>query len=224
MNIAKRRSTVALLSVAISLGLMAFSASAVQAATWMVNGTNVTSKLSVGDTETAENGKVTLLSKVLGVKFTLSCRELEFRNAAFEASGIETGEFFWKNCEVKLGEKEELSEACKPSEPIDLSEKGSGEKVEGADEEEFSTSASIEFLNEECAFSGKLPLSGIWWMEDCEGQWETEKLAHLVQEAMGVALARGGLKLGGLKEPAFIDGSLLMEINDGGPKKFSALF
>jgi hypothetical protein len=43
-----------------------------------------------------------------------------------------------------------------------------------------------------------------------------------VQEAMAVALTFGGLKLE--NEPAFIDGSINMEINDGGAKKFSALF
>jgi len=213
---------VLILIVAASLGLMALYASAAQAATWMVNGTNVTSKLSIGETDTAENGKITLLSKVLGMKFALSCEKLEFLNAAFEPGGVETGEFFWKTCKVKLGEKEEESAACKPKEPIDLNEKAKGEKVEGQEDEEFVTSATIEFPNEECVFSGKLPLTGTWWMVDCENTWGTEKLVHLVQESMSAALARGGLKLE--NEPAFIDGSINMEINDGGPKKFSALF
>ena len=92
----------------------------------------------------------------------------------------------------------------------------------GASETEFKTTATIE-LPEECAlFSGKLPVTGIWWLEDCENTWETEKETHLIQEAMKVALTLGGMKLE--KEPAFIDGSILMKINDGGPKKFSALF
>jgi hypothetical protein len=217
----RHRFGVLILSIAASLGLMAISASATQAATWMVNGTNVTSKLSVGDTETPETD-VTLLSKVLGQKFALLCEELEFRNAAFEASGVETGELFWKKCKVKLGEKEEESKACTPAEPIDFTEEGKGEKEEGKDEEEFKTTATIE-LPAECAlFSGKLPVTGIWWLEDCENTWETEKETHLIQEAMKVALTLGGMKLE--KEPAFIDGSILMKINDGGPKKFSALF
>lgn len=222
MNIARRRPSVAILSLAISLCLMAFSASAAQATTWMVNGTNVTSKLSVGMTFTPTSKKITLLSKVGGVAFALSCEGLEFLNAALEPSGLATGEFFWRGCQVKLGEKEEVSEACKPKEPIDLNESVKGEKEEGKDDEEFSSSATIEFPNEKCSFSGKLALSGIYWIEDTSGEWEVEKLAHTVQEAMTVALTLGGLKLGA--EPAFIDGGIKIEVNDGGPKKFSALF
>lgn len=222
MRTQRHRFSVLILCVAASLGLMAFSASAAQAVTWMVNGTNVTSKLSVGMTITPTNTKITLLSKVGGVAFALSCEGLEFKNAILEPSGLATGEFFWKNCQVKLGAKEELSTACKPKEPIDLNESVKGEKEEGKDDEEFSSSATIEFPNEECSFSGKLALSGIYWIEDTSSEWEVEKLAHTVTEAMGVALTFGGLKLGA--EPAFIDGGIKIEINDGGPKKFSALF
>lgn len=218
VKIAKRRPSVAILCLAISLGLMAFSASAAQAATWMVNGTNVVSDLAVGITAKAEKD-ISLLSTISGVKFTLLCENLEFRNAVMHAGGLATAEFLWNGCRVFLGEKE--STACKPHEPVDLTEKAKGEKEEGKDDEEMETSATIE-LGEECAVGSKLPLSGIYWIEDCENKWETEQLVHLVQEAMGVALTLGGLKLGA--NAAFIDGSINLEVNDGGPKKFSALF
>jgi hypothetical protein len=223
VNTAKHRYSVLILCTAISLGLMAFSASAAQAVTWMVNGSNVVSDLSVGITATIEKSgtgekTIVLLSTIGGVKFSMSCEAIEFRNAVLHAGGLATAEFWWSKCRVSLNGTE--SKPCKPQEIVKLSEEDKVEKEEGKDDQELKTVGELKF-SEECAIGVKLPLSGIYWIEDTSGEWEVEKLAHTVQEAMGVALTIGGLKLG--TSAAFIDGIIKLEFNDGGPKKFSAL-
>ena len=222
MNTAKHRYRVLVLCTAICLGLMAVSASAAQAVTWMVNGTNVTSDLAVGLTATIEESggakHITLLSTIGGVKFSLLCKKIEFRNTVMHAGGLATAEFWWSECQTFLNGKE--SKPCKSQEIIKLSEEDTIEKEEGKDDQELKTVGKLEF-GEECALGEQLPLSGIYWIEDTSNEWEVEKLAHTVTEAMGVSLTIGGLKLG--TSAAFIDGVIKLEVNDGGPKKFSAL-
>lgn len=224
VNAAKHRYSVLILCTAIALGLMAFSASAAQAVTWMVNGSNVESDLSVGLTATIEpltggtEKHIVLLSKVGATEFALLCEAIEFRNAVLHKGGLATSEFWWSKCRDFLNGKE--SAACKPQEIVKLSEEDKIEKEESKDDQEMKTVGELKF-GEECALAEKLPLSGIYWIEDTSNEWGTEKLAHTVTEAMGVALAIGGLKLG--TSPAFIDGVIKLEVNNGGPKKFSAL-
>ena len=225
VNTAKHRYSVLILCTAIALGLMAFSASAAQAVTWMVNGSNVESDLSVEMPITIENlpgtkeKHIVLLSTIEGTKFSMLCEAVEFQNAVLHAGGLATGEFWWSKCRVSLNGKE--SPACKPQETIKLGEKGETEKEEGKTDEEFKTVATLEF-SEECPLGIKLPLSGIYWIEETSGEWEVEKLTHTVREAEGLALAVGGLKLG--SSAAFIDGTITLEIKERGvAKKFSAL-
>lgn len=224
MNTARHRYGVLILSTAISLGLMALSASAAQAATWMVNGTNVTSDLSVGITATVEKlpgteeKHIVLKSTIGGASFAMLCEKIEFRNAVMHAGGIATAEFWWSGCHLNVNGEE--AAGCQPQEPIILSEKGETEKEEGKLDEELETLGTVEF-GEECALGEQITLSGIYWAEETNGEWEVEKLAHTVREAMSVALSIGGLKLGA--NPAYLEGNIKLELNDGGPKKFSAL-
>ncbi len=226
MNTARHRYRVLILCTAICLGLMAVSASAAQAVTWMVEGNNVVSDLAVGLTATIEplpgtkEKHIVLLSTIEKTEFAMLCETIEFRNTVLHAGGLATAEFWWSKCRVFLNGKE--SAACKPQEIIKLAEEDQIEKEEGKDDQELKTVGELDF-SKECSLGVKLPLGGIYWIEDTGGEWEVEKLAHTVTEAMGVALSIGGLTLGTGKSRAFIDGVIKLEINDGGPKKFSAL-
>ena len=225
MNNKKRRLGVLILCTAICLGLMAFSASAAQAVTWMVNGKNVESELSVEMPITVENlpgtkeKHIVLLGTIEKTTFSMLCESVEFQNAVLHPGGLATGNFLWSKCKVTLNGKE--APGCKPQEPIKLGEEGEAEKEEGKTDEEFKTVATLLF-GEECSVGTELPLSGIYWMEETSGEWEVEQLSHTVREAEALALVVGGLKLA--NNSAFIDGSMKLEMKEKGEsKKFSAL-
>jgi hypothetical protein len=223
VNAKRHRVGVLILCTALSLGLLAISASAAQATTWMVNGTNVEKDLPVTMPTTTVEKSITLLSTIGSTKFAMSCETVEFVKVVLHAGGLATGEIWWSGCKVSLNGVE--AKACKPLETIKLGEKDKAEKEEGKTDQELETIGTIRF-GETCAISEELKLTGIYWIEDTSGEWEVEKSAHVVREAEAVALLVGGLKIvnGKNASPAFIDGSLELKLNDEGPQKFSALY
>jgi len=217
--------------VTVALGMMVFAAASAQAAhVWMVNGANVAGVLEVETNLTIEplgaaNEKhLVLLTTAAGAALLILCSEVKLiGKATFEAAVIK-GEADFTNCETFLNSTMELSAVCKPEEPIKvgaeiriaLHEGGTyavakGLIVNGRGEKVFTeVTLGVGF----CAIGVGFEVTGDFWIEDCENLFTTENVAHLIQEAMGPALAlKSTLKnLHFGKEEASIDGSLIVKL------------
>jgi hypothetical protein len=190
---------------------------------WMLGGANVTANLPV-TVNLIKDTLVKLLTTSGGTPVAIDCLEQKVTKAELLPEGVAHGTILFENCHTYLGAGEELSEPCKPAEPIHaggtleiaLHEGEPLVKATGT-EGKFTT---LEF-GEECSLPEEVSITGTGWILDCEEDPETELLTHLIEEGMAAALALGGLKFG--KNPASIDGSLIVEVLDGGMQTFSIL-
>lgn len=213
---------------------MTFDTSTGQAAAWMVDGTNIVSATSIIATaeiepyEIEKNTKLnvlTLLSEVASSSIWLACSEVETSSLFFKGEGVATGAIEFNNCNTYLNGK--ISTACRPQEPIFanttltivLHEAKPYVRVTGATGGVFT---QIVFT-EECAVGEEFEVTGSVWLEDANGKFSVEELAHLVQEATGATKSLGGLFYG--THSATIDGSAWTQVFSGLFKmgKFSGL-
>jgi hypothetical protein len=190
---------------------------------WMVDGANVTANLPV-TVNVIKDTLVKLLMSSGGTPVAIDCLEQKVTSAELLPEGVAHGTILFENCHTYLGAGEELSEPCKPAEPIHIGATleialHNGEsliKATGTG----GTFTTLEF-GEECSLPEEVHVTGTIWILDCEKDPETELLTHLIEEGDEAAAALGGLKFG--KNPMFIDGSLIVEVLDGGMKTFSLL-
>ena len=202
-----------------AMALMAFGASGAQAAKgWLVGGAPVTSPLPVtlvitGDTLTR------LLTTSVGLSISIDCKTYA-GSGTLEASGAGKGEVKFSNCEtfIKEGGVEVLHGECKPTEPIVAN--GTLEATVNGTETEIKATglgatkkfAEVKFPNEECLLP-TTEVKGSAWLKDCQKEFLVDKLIHLLEEDQTKKELKYGL------EPASIDGSVNVEVVDGGVLK-----
>jgi hypothetical protein len=203
---------------------MMFYTSTVQAAAWMVNGTNIVSASSIIATAEIEPYELekktklnvlTLLSEVASGSIWITCSEVESSSLFFKGEGVATGAIEFNNCNTYLNGK--ISTPCRPQEPIFansvltivLHEGKPYVKVTGATGGVFT---QIVFT-EECAVGEEFEVTGSIWLEDANGKFSVEELTHLVQEAKGATKSLGGLFYG--SHSAVIDGSAWTHVFSG---------
>jgi hypothetical protein len=212
------------LCVTAAMAMMAFAASGAQAASWMVGGTTVTSNLPVDVVATLEE-EATLLSKAAGSSVAISCASLKAEEEVLLGAGVAHGKVIFTKCKTALNGSP--AAACTPKEPIVakgllLVVKHNGATYVLAEPESGKPFTTLTLgTEEECAIGEEFDVTGQLWIEDCEGDPETELLTHLIQEGEEAAAALGGLFFG--THPATIDGSAIVEVFDGGMKTFSVL-
>jgi len=217
------------------LGMMAISASGAQAGKWMVAGSNVAGELTVGAAVELEGGSATLLSTSGGNAIAITCTTATVTSAVVTVGTI-TGTVNFSGCTTKINGT--LQASCEPkNQPVATGGTitavlhsgvayakalGTETKIlkEGKEETVF-VFATFKFS---CvSLPSTVKVTGTGWLEDCNNEFETEKVTHLVQEAMVPALALGGLLFGA--NAAEIDGSANVAFNDATHKglKFSGL-
>jgi hypothetical protein len=231
------------LCLSMALALMAFGASAAQAAgctaaaptlkpCWMIGGANVTAEKVVTLVAKPEplgekkEEHVVLLSTVgtTNTPISILCTKIEAVGEKILAEGVAHGEVKFSTCETFLNGV--LSAVCKPEEPIVA--KGlllialhEGKTYVLAEPEAGKPFTTIKYPDEECALPDA-PITGQLWIEDCNGKAEEELSVHLIQEGKAAGAALGGLFYGG--HAATIDGSVNLELLEAGvSKKFSVL-
>ena len=122
----------------VALGLMAFSASAAQASTWMVGGSN----LGAGVKKAVEANIVapgaSLLAKIAGTEFQFKCAKGTLENTFLEGTDkvSEGGKVTFKECKTftrkSSGESYKEQAACEPyNKPETLEEPGVIKTLEG---------------------------------------------------------------------------------------------
>lgn len=242
-NIKNRRLDRVWLYVMAVFALMAFAASAAQAAPpeWMVGGANISTNTVVPVKLSPEliefqNGAgkddvkagLLLSNTALGAPSWISCKKAESTAAGItlEAGGKAKGEVEFTECSTSLlnaSKQMTLSAVCAPKQPIKAGFVASLVLVGGVEyakvEGVGGTFTTLEFPNEECSLSGQKSQEGGWILiRDCEGKFSTEQLSHLIEEDMAATLAAGGgLTLNG--RPASLDGSFIMEVFQSGVMK-----
>jgi hypothetical protein len=237
------------LCVMAACALMAFAASGAQAeagSAWMVGKTTLTSGTLLvegvinPEPYTFENGESTetanvalLLGNTALGPIWIGCKKAVGADITLIANGGGTGKVSFSECSTSIKQEGhmKLSTACKPVEPIEAGGKAliilhlgtpyaHLEGTEGA-EGKFTTIV----IPKGCALEGSYVVKGLVLVEDCEGaaSFATEKLVHLIKEAMAPTLELStGLFFG--KFGTQIDGSGNLEIFDGGVmKEFSGL-
>lgn len=223
-----RRSFSVLAVCSLAWGVMAISASGAQAGMWMVNGSNVGSgvKLSVNAKIELEGGSVTLLSTSGANAVAITCTAAVSLASVIELEVI-TGTIDFSGCTTKINGKSEPN--CDPINKLieaggtvkAVLHEGKGyAKVEGIG----GVIADITFDEEFCvALLPLITLNGTGWFEDCNNEFDIEKVTHLYQEAKVPAERLGGLFLG--KNKATIDGSANFTLSDEAHKnkKYSGL-
>ena len=199
------------------LGIMAISASGAQAGKWMVNKANIATGVSLNGTmsATAEGGSITLLSTSGANSVAISCPTI-LVVVIMLATTLHIALIF-HGCTTKINGT--ANAGCNPTnkpgieanltdEPV-LHEGGKYVKALGVG----GVFATLKFNEETCvALSPSIKLTGTGWLEDCNNEFETEKVTHLVQVAKVPAEKLGGLLFGGNK--ATIDGSVNLAFND----------
>ena len=211
------------------LGMMAISASGAQAGMWMINKANVGTELVVSATVALENEKATLLSTSGANKVAITCKTAVVTSATVGLEIIK-GTVNFAECTTEINEKAEPK--CNPiGQPVAtggeiravLHEKlpyamATGTEVKfknekGEEKVKIEPFATFKFNEETCvALPPAIKVTGTGWLEDCNNEFETEKLTHLVQEAKVPAEKLGGLLFGGNK--ATIDGSANVTLSD----------
>jgi len=213
--------------------LVGLAAPRAQAASWMVNGTNVTSNLSVSVTSEIEalfifglKKHLVLLTTVGSVPVSILCGEMKITNTTLESGGKAKFTYSFGSCksiEAKSGEEEkEFPPVCQPKEPITGTATAETAKHGGVTYLKI-TGVGGKFeaieIGEECAFEA-LQATGTLWLRDCKNSIEVEATTHLLDEA-GTPTVLGGLFING--KSATVDGSANFSISDGGSVKYSLL-
>jgi len=205
------------------LGMMAISASGAQAGKWMVAGKNVAGELKVGAKVELEGGSATLLTTSGGNNVAISCTSAVVTSATITVSTI-TGSIDFSGCTTKInGSFEPL---CNPlNQPIATGGTVAAVLHEGKAYAEAKGTAGVfaTFKFKCAALPTTVKVTGTGWLEDCNNEFETEKVTHLVQEAKVPAGKLGGLFFG--TNAAEIDGSANVSFNDAEHSglKFSGL-
>jgi hypothetical protein len=222
-----------------ALGLMAFGASAAQAAPpeWMVGGVNIATNTAV-EIEPTEIEPITLegvpkrallmKGKIpINVPIWFSCEEVEVTNATFNASGTGAAVLKFKKCKTFLeeGGVMQLSAPCEPEQPITMSANLAIALHEGVPYVKMTGVGTggvfgmVRFpVKTGCVEEGLgFSVAGTMWIQDGNGQFENEALTHLVQEGMPPALKLSGLTFAG--QAASISGSSVIELRASGLMK-----
>jgi hypothetical protein len=134
----------------------------------------------------------------------IACEESSMDEAGLEEEGRMSGTQLLSECTTFLNEK--ASAPCDVTkEPISMPFKGQAFEhgkagyvlISPAEGSTFTTIA----LSEECSLGEKLTLTGAFALEDCNGDFSTYLVRHLLQQATGALFASGehvnSLKLGG---------------------------
>jgi hypothetical protein len=193
------RTKLGLLSLCtVVLGVMAMLAGTAQASLfkWLVlNAAKTTATellaLAVGETDSAD---LTLLTKLLGKKFAITCTNFELAKVHLSTLGTlsEGGKVKFTGCEAYgKGTLEEalgckVHSAGRPAGTIETNEtKGAlllhegvlVTKIEPKTGETFAT-----FLTEECVWPESNPIRGTLFLKDCLGEAEVHKVKHLFED------------------------------------------
>lgn len=127
MNRAKHGLTALGACLLASLALMAYAATAAEAAgEWSIDGKTMTelalsSAPLVGELESSSSFSISSTIGKTKEKISISCAKLEVKNGLLLKGGEATGEFLLSSCKTTIGEKE--SAACKPAEPVAMNER-----------------------------------------------------------------------------------------------------
>jgi hypothetical protein len=210
---------------AVVLGVMAMSAGSAQAAlSWLVldsNGANPKElKASlVGEKDSAD---ITLLSKLLGKKFTITCNNLEFEGVSLEVGGklSEGSKMVYTGCELyNKGTLEEplgchLKSAGQPVGTITTHEL-KGELVSGGSEVRIEPKTAggpfTTMLTEECALPESNPIRGVLYLKDCEKAMLVHAVKHLIEQGPLTAMWVGSHTAEHLE--ISIDGSVWLKLS-----------
>jgi hypothetical protein len=183
-------------------GMMAIMASAAQAALFewvqLTNGVKELIGTKVVVEAEKESADLTLLTKLLGKKFAITCTNFTVSGISVEPEGKLTtgGKVVFTGCEAYgKGSLEEalgchVHSAGKTAGTIE-SNKGKGELV--LHEGKIVTKISPEvgttfgtFLTEECVLPESNPVNGTLYVKDCEGNSEVHLKKHLIEELVAL--------------------------------------
>jgi hypothetical protein len=216
---------------AVVLGMMAmFAGSAQGALSWLVldsNGANPKElKASlVGEKDSAD---ITLLSKLLGKKFTITCGSLEFEGASLETEGklSEGSKMAYTKCELYgKGTLEEplgcnVRTAGQPVGTIVSNElkgelvlhtpAGGGSDVLIKVEPKTVGGPFTTLLTEECIFPESNPIRGVLYFKDGEKNAEVHLVKHLIEQGPLTAMWVGSHSVEHLE--ISIDGSVWLKL------------
>jgi hypothetical protein len=204
------RSKLGLLGLcAMVLGVMAISASGAQAAgSWLVGSTEITntSSLSAELTGEIDTPEPKLLTHLLGLTVTVTCKEFTTSGIALKGEGklSEGGKVVFKKCTVVAKDKNgnpsgncTVKTAGEPTETI-ASEEGKGELVlhEGGVvltkiEPKGEAFATIRFEGAECLLPTSNKVTGVLYVKDCENKAETFAVKHLIEQGPLTSLSVG---------------------------------
>lgn len=200
------------------LGLMAISASGAHAGTWMINKSNVTTAQKVEASAEIEplgelkEKHVVILTTSGGNKVDILCTQVQNIVGTVTSTTI-TGTLRFSGCTTKINGV--ASPECVPlGQPI-----AAGATIETVLHEKLpyakATGVAGVFatLKFECAsLPETVKLTGTIWLEDCNKEFEVEKVTHLLQEAVVPAKALGGIKFGA--NAMSLDGSINVKFSD----------
>jgi hypothetical protein len=207
------------------LGMMAISASGAQAGMWMINGSNVGAgvELKISASIEPEGGGATLLTLSGGNSIAITCTTATVTGAVTTLEKI-TGTINFSGCTTKINGILQIE--CKPkNEPL-----GAGATIEAVLHEgkayakATGTAGVLTTFKFNCvALPEVVKVTGSGWLEDCNNEFEKEKVTHLFQEGKVPAEKLGGLLFGANK--ATVDGSAIFTLTDEAHKgmKFSGL-
>ena len=201
----------ALLLSGLVLGLMAFSASAAQALpVWMVNGADLNNNTLLpevgGELETTST---LLFTTKGGTAVAISCTAATVTEAKLKEAGKTTeSRVKFSGCSTKLNGT--LSSKCEPftgaSKGVIETNKGlilivldAGVAAALVEPETGETLVTIA-LGETCAIGESVPVTGELFLKDCQNEFATEKVIHLVEQLLSETLKALG-------QPANLDGS-----------------
>jgi hypothetical protein len=216
---------------AVVLGMMAMSAGSAQAAlSWLVlnaGGTTATELKAalVGETDSTD---ITLLTKLLGKKFAITCTNFELKGVNLELGGTLTtgGKVVFTGCEAYGKNILEEALGCNvksKGQPVGTieSEAGKGRlelhtlaaggtEVLTKIEPEVGGGNFAVILTEGCVLPESNPVKGVLYVKDCLKKATTHELKHLIEQGPLTSLNVGSHTLEHLETS--IDGSVLIKL------------
>lgn len=186
------------IGICVALTGLLFAASLAKAevgAFWLVSGSKISSAL-LPTVEAQTDVEMSLLTELGGKQIHIKCKSILFKEAHLvEPLGQALGKFAFHGCRfLFLGPGGELveSKTCEPHAEgsaglwiwfrfIALIKLHEGKATLEVKPAEGGLLSTIE-LGEECAFGEKITLSGTLFLEDCQGEFLTDKVTHLFQE------------------------------------------
>jgi hypothetical protein len=187
------RSKLGLLSLcALALGLMAFASSA-SAAEWLIlnsKGESIEAKNLSAEVKLEIEESATLLSKLNGITFEVTCTAADLKGTSLEGGGKLTtgGKISFSGCTVPKPSGCTVKSPGAATGTVET-EKGKGilegDETKIEPEEAGGTFAFLIFAGATCTLptEAKEPIRGVLWIKDCENLILTHQVKHLIIES-----------------------------------------